>query len=188
VATVLSLILIILNIFSYERVGSKEAYKMGKISFFINRIANYFSVILLVLLTFLTVADVFGRYFLNKPIPGTLEITELVLSLIVFLAFGYAEHFNEHIVIDTLYELLPQVIKRFVYLFSMLLSFTVITLMGWQLYIFGERMQNGGYSTAILRIPLYPIVLLTSVGSICYALAMISNVATTIKKWRREKV
>jgi len=152
---------------------------MERVSFFINRVANYISIVAMMLLTLLTVADVFGRYLFNKPIPGTLEVTELALVIIVFLAVGYAEHYNDHIVIDTVYELLPKTIKNIVYLFSSVLTFVVIILMGWQLYVYSERMLAGGYNTAVL---------VAAFGSICYALAQFSNIVTFIGKgWGGKK-
>lgn len=158
---------------------------MGKLSFFINRIANNMSAVAMLLLTFVTVIDVAGRYFFNHPLPGTIEITELSLVVIVYLAFGFAEHHKEHVVIDTLYEMMPKLVKRIFYLLSGAMSFSVILLMAWQLYIYSGRMKAGNYHTGVLGIPYSPIVLVASIGTAFYAFAIISNIIEFYREKRR---
>ena len=49
------------------------------------------SSILLFVLVFLITLDVIGRYAFDSPIPGTFEVTEVLMVFIVFLAFAYTE-------------------------------------------------------------------------------------------------
>lgn len=56
----------------------------------------------------LTTADVFGRYFLARPIIGTVEISELLMIMIIYLALAYTEKTNTHISMD----LIPDMLKR----------------------------------------------------------------------------
>ena len=55
---------------------------------------------ILLLMMFLTVGDVLGRYFFAMPIPGTFEVTNFMLALIVFLTLGYTLVRKGHISID----------------------------------------------------------------------------------------
>jgi TRAP-type C4-dicarboxylate transport system permease small subunit len=157
---------------------------MEKLSHFINRIVNNISAIMILLLTAVTIIDVTGRFFLNKPLPGTIEVTELSLVLIVYFAFGYTEHYEEHVVIDTAYELMPKSVKRVLYMVAGLISFVIILLMAWQLYVYAGRMLVGRYETGVLKIPYYPVVVAAAIGSLCYALAILSNM---IKFYKRER-
>ncbi len=46
---------------------------------------------------FLITADVLGRYLFNAPIPGTLEVTEFLLCIIVFGGLTFLEIRGEHV-------------------------------------------------------------------------------------------
>jgi TRAP-type C4-dicarboxylate transport system permease small subunit len=159
---------------------------MEKISYHINRIMNNISAAMMVLLTVVTIIDITGRFFLNKPLPGTIEVTELSLVLIVYLAFGYTEHHEEHVIIDTAYELMPKKAKEVSYMVAGLISFVIILLMSWQLYVYAGRMMVGRYETGVLKIPYYPVVVAAAIGSLCYALAILSNMIKFHNSERKE--
>lgn len=158
---------------------------MEKISYHINRIMNNISVVMMLLLTAVTIIDVTGRFFLNKPLPGTIEVTELSLVLIVFLAFGFTEYYEEHIVIDTVYELMPKAVKKILYMVAGLISFAIILLMSWQLYVYAGRMLAGHYETGVLKIPYYPVVVAAAIGSLTYSMAILSNMIKFYKSERK---
>ncbi|MPW25594.1 TRAP transporter small permease subunit [Alkalibaculum sp. M08DMB] len=151
---------------------------MQKISMTINRIASYISATIMFILTIWTVLDVAGRYLLNKPVRGTYEITELALVLIVFFGLGYAQHRDDHVVIDLLYTKFPKKLRFIVYEFGIILSIVISILMTWRLYLYGIRMQSGNYVTSVLSIPLYPVVIFAVIGSICFLLSLISSLFT----------
>ncbi|MBF7097002.1 TRAP transporter small permease [Alkalibacter mobilis] len=151
---------------------------MEKISLKINRIASYISAVIMFILTIWTVMDVAGRYILNKPIRGTYEITELALVLIVFFGLGYAQHKDDHVVIDLLYTRFPRKMRFVIYELGVLLSIGVTALMTWRLYLYGVRMQSGNYTTSVLGIPLYPVVIFAVIGSICFLLSLIASLFT----------
>lgn len=148
---------------------------MERVSLFINRITHQLSAILIMALMGLTVMDVAGRFLFNRPIRGTFELTEFALVLIVFFALGYAQHNDDHVAIDLLYTRFPKVGQRVLDIFSALLSVTVISLMSWRLYVYSGRMLAGNYTTAVLRIPLHPLVLLAALGTIGFILALITS-------------
>jgi len=159
---------------------------MEKVSYFINRVINGVSAAVMLLLTFITIIDVTGRFLFNHPLPGIIEATELGLVPIVYLAFGYTEHHEEHVVIDAAYQVLPKALKNAMYLMAGLISVVTVLLMAWQLYVYAGRMLTGGYQSAVLRIPYYPVVLIASLGSLCYSLAIFSNMIKFYKNERRE--
>ncbi|MCR4429623.1 MAG: TRAP transporter small permease [Tepidanaerobacteraceae bacterium] len=159
---------------------------MEKISYYINCIINRISTIMMLLLTFITIIDITGRFVFNKPLPGTIEVTELSLVLIVYLTLGYTEHFDEHVVIDTAYKLMPKTVQFVLYMAAGLISFATVLLMAWQLYVYAGRMIAGDYQTGVLGIPYYPVVLAASFGSLCYSMAIVSNMIKFYKSERKE--
>lgn len=58
-------------------------------------------------------AEVFLRYIFNSPIPGHLEISELFVPVIVFLAIAYTQSHNGHVGMTLVVENLPPRTKHF---------------------------------------------------------------------------
>jgi TRAP-type transport system small permease protein len=141
----------------------------------INYYLQYISVVTMVGLMFLTVTDVFMRSFMNRPISGSYELTNLVLTFIVFFGIGYAQHFKEHVVIDVLYERLPLKGRRLISLLSSVIYLAITILICWVVYDYSRTLISTNASTAILKIPHWPVVMIASVGLIGYVLAIISD-------------
>ena len=62
-----------------------------------NKIFDYSAIasgIILLLLSILTFCDVFGRRFLNSPVTGTIELVEIGMALVAFLAMPRAFYLN----------------------------------------------------------------------------------------------
>lgn len=155
-----------------------------KISYAVNRFANGISGVVILLVMLMTVIDVLGRFLLNSPLPGTIEVVELALVVILFLAFGFTEESDMHVSIDTLYEIFPKSIQLVLYEIGGVISFITAALMGWQLYVYAVRMMTGGYISAVLSIPYGPVAFIAALGSLCYALAIFSNMIKMIKKYK----
>jgi TRAP-type C4-dicarboxylate transport system permease small subunit len=153
---------------------------MERVSLAINRFLAYAGSIALALLMFLTVADVIGRYFFNRPVPGTFELTEMSMVLIVFLALGLAQHHNEHISLDLLYNYFPSRLKKATDLIVDLFNLAIIAAVGWQLYDYSRRMLDGNYTTAVLQLPIHPFVLVALVGTAAYVFAIICDLGKSI--------
>src|SRR5687767_2671195 len=134
----------------------------------------------------LTVADVFGRYFLNRPAPGTFELTELFMVFIVFLALGLAQHHNEHISLDLAYNYFPSRLKKVTDLSVDVINLAVVIAMTWQLYNYCVRMLDGNYTTAVLQLPIYPFVIVALAGTAGYLLAILCDFAKPFRKIGRE--
>ena len=60
-------------------------------------VLNLFCVGLIMFLMLFAAAEIIGRYFFNAPIPGHLEIVELLMVGVVFLGLAYTQLQNGHI-------------------------------------------------------------------------------------------
>ena len=58
---------------------------------------NLVSVFIIMFLMFFATAEIIGRYVFNAPIPGHVEIVELIMAGIVFLGIAYTERVGGHI-------------------------------------------------------------------------------------------
>jgi TRAP-type C4-dicarboxylate transport system permease small subunit len=152
----------------------------------INRLFTHIASFALAVLMFLTVADVSGRYFLNRPVAGTFELTEMSMVLIVFLALGLAQHHNEHISLDLAYNHFSASLKKVADGIVAVVNLVVVAAITWQLYYYSVRMSEGNYTTAVLQIPLHPFVLMAVAGNACYVLAILYDFGKSILE-RKER-
>lgn len=59
----------------------------------------------------LTLFDVTGRKFLNNSIPGSLELTEILMVIVIFGALPLVSWRSEHVVFDSLDPFVPDWLK-----------------------------------------------------------------------------
>ena len=160
---------------------------MERVSLNINRFLTHLGSIALAVLMLLTVADVFGRYFLNRPAPGTFELTELFMVFIVFLALGLAQHHNEHISLDLAYNYFPSRLKKYTNVLIDVVNLTAMAAVTWQLYEYSRRMGEGNYTTAVLQLPIQPFVIVAVAGTAAYVLAILCDLIKSIGKFAENK-
>ena len=55
----------------------------------------------------LTVVDVTGRKFFSQSVPGSLELTEILMVIVIFGALPLVSWRGEHVVFDSLDHLIP---------------------------------------------------------------------------------
>lgn len=158
---------------------------MERFTLVINRFLTTIGSIGLASLMFLTVADVAGRYLLNRPVPGAFELTEMSMVLIVFLALGLAQHHREHIALDLAYNYFSTRLKKATDLTVDLINLVVVVAMTWQLYNYFVRMIDGNYTTAVLQLPIYPFVIVALAGAAAYVLAIVCDFGRSTKESRK---
>ena len=122
----------------------------------------------------LTVADVVLRALVNKPIPGVLEIVELLLACSFFLALPATFLRDEHIVVDIIDGVAPRrvpLLKRI----AAALAALALAVMAWQGWIVAGDALAFGDVTSYLSIPriVYWIPVLAGIiGAAAAALAV----------------
>lgn len=100
-----------------------------------------------------TTADVAGRFFLNRPLHGAFEATEVMMGLLIFLALPLTTRRREHITVTMFDHLLAEWVKRAAGLVFGLVCAGVCALLAWRLGLYGERLLRVGEVTLELRIP-----------------------------------
>ena len=136
---------------------------------FIHRISSWIRWIsmgtLLIMMIFVT-AGVIARYVLNKPIKGDLEIQELMMVLIIFLAFPYCQSEKGNVYVELLADRLKGISKEILHSFAYLIGLVIIALIVWQT---GLKAMQGLASiktnvTLSLYIPVSPFLLVADIG------------------------
>lgn len=106
----------------------------------------------------LTFFDVSGRKLLSQSIPGSLELTELLMVIVIFAGLPLVSERGEHVIFDSLDSVWPawlvKVQKAFVHVICATLMLALAYLM-WQ-----TAVQFAGYgeTTAQLKISKAPFI------------------------------
>lgn len=129
------------------------------------KVATGIAAAFLFMLMLLTCADVALRYLFNKPILGSFELTEFMMAIIVGLALAYCALMKGHVRVDLVISRLPeraQAVMEGLANFCFLFLFALIT---WRIIPRAQQMMEAGQLTAILRIPVFPFVLVVAAGT-----------------------
>lgn len=111
----------------------------------------------------ITFVDVFGRYFLNSPIDGSTEMIEVLLAVMVFMAFPLVSWKEENICVDLLDAYFPDRwvdLRQAVINLICAVSLVLVAMMNWKLA--GRSIEYEEVSE-ILEIPLGYVTYLISI-------------------------
>jgi TRAP-type C4-dicarboxylate transport system permease small subunit len=141
--------------------------------------ACFVGMFLAIPLMLLTVGDVVGRSFFNKPIPGTFELSEYMLAVIILLGAAYTQQVKGHVGVDFLtsrYSPRTQAVFQFV---TTIASLFIIAILVWYGYIEGlhEKAVSGQ-----LRIPQWPFKLLVAAGGLLLWLELVLDLISSALK------
>jgi TRAP-type C4-dicarboxylate transport system permease small subunit len=136
----------------------------------------------------LGVADVVGTKFFDWPVPGTLEVTESTMVLIVFGALAYAQERRGHIRVELLYGHAGPRGKSFMEAVTHIVAFAFFALLAWQGV--GELRYSWEIREATMgtvRFPLYPARFLLVLGLALLLLRLAIDIVEDLGRlWRGE--
>jgi TRAP-type transport system small permease protein len=140
--------------------------------------------VILFAMMLLTVADVVGRYFFNRPVQGTNEVTGLLLVLVAASALAYSQIKKGHIRVDLISsrlsprgQLVLDVIAYFFCLFGSALITWQTTLRGLT-YLHATR----GNLTETLAIPFSPFMLILALGFLLLSIVSLIDFIRSLVK------
>ena len=111
----------------------------------------------------LTLVDVLGRKLLSQSVPGSLELTEILMVVVIFAALPLVSLHGEHVVFDSLDALLPPWLRRVQQALVEGLCCAALAGLAWLMWDKAAAMASYGDTTAQLKLPLGPFVQLMSV-------------------------
>lgn len=138
----------------------------------------------LLLMVALTVADVFLRYVFNRPILGSIELTECMVVVLGCLGLAWCEVNNGHIRVNLLVPLLPGRMRAIVDSLTTLCSLFVYLIITWCCFRESYELKGIGQTTDILKLPVYPFYVVMAFGAAMLCLALFRS----LMKFMREAV
>ncbi len=154
-----------------------------------SRFLNGIAAISLIILMFLTCADValrailsFGRWLLAhnmlltlgnmivghvRPIVGTYELVGFLGAVVIGFSIPLTSWLRGHIYVDFFIFRFPQKTRNAFNIATRCLSIFLFLMIGWNLFKYGMDLQRTGEVSLTLQIPFYPIVF--GIGVCCFA-------------------
>lgn len=102
----------------------------------------------------LTFVDVAGRKLFSHSLPGSLELTEILMVGVIFAALPLVSLHAEHVVFDSLDPLLERWVRRAQGLLVEALCALILSGLGWLMWAKAGKLALSGDTTAQLHLPL----------------------------------
>ena len=106
----------------------------------------------------LTFFDVLGRKFLANSIPGSLELTELLMVVVIFGALPLVSRRGEHVEFDSLDPYLPGGVRRAQHVLVHLVAGAMLLGLTWIMWEAAAQFAASGETTAQIKIPKAPFI------------------------------
>lgn len=106
----------------------------------------------------LTFLDVGGRKLLSQSIPGSLELTELLMVVVIFAGLPLVSERDEHVLFDSLDTVWPVWFATAQRLVVNLFCAALMLGLAWLMWSLGSQFMANNDETAQLQIPKAPFV------------------------------
>jgi TRAP-type C4-dicarboxylate transport system permease small subunit len=112
----------------------------------------------------LTAADVFSRYFLNRPIASALELTEALMAVTIFAALPLVSARGGHITVDLFEMLLGPRVSLYLDATVQFICAAAIGVLAWRMLERAFQLMSYGETSAVLRYPIWPTAAIIALG------------------------
>ena len=129
--------------------------------------------LVLLFLALLTFADVFGRRFLNSPVTGTIELVEIGMAVVAFLAMPRAFFLNANVSADFINNLNLGKFKTYLVILKFTLMLIIMSLMAYATTITSYKFMNNQRVTLDLELYFYPFYFICAIAMWLSVIAII---------------
>ena len=161
-------------------------YRRAEKSFtWFSRILNYTGTGVLGLMMLLIVVDVLGRYLLNRPIKGSIELVEYFMIIVGSLGHAWCTLHGAHAKIDLVVMRFSSKVRLIIDINTHCLCLVIYILLVWQGFLEAWDMAflYEDVST-VLEIPVYPFYFLFTFGFLMLCLATIVRLVQMVKEMK----
>lgn len=140
----------------------------------ISRILNIVGGGFLMIMMFLTVANIIGRA-VYEPVLGTPEIVGYTLVIVVGFGLAYTAVLGGHVTVDLLVMRFSQRAQAVINSIMSLLGIGVFALIAWQSTMYGWKQSLLGEYAPVLKFPVPPLRYIFVFGCVVLCLALALN-------------
>jgi len=123
----------------------------------------------------LTAMDVTLRYVFSRPIPGSLELTEYMMAVLVAFGLAYTAVHKGHVSVELVISRFSPRVQAVINTITCFFSLGIFFIITWRSILYAENLRLGGFISSALHIPSYPFVYVVAFGSAILCLVFIYN-------------
>jgi TRAP-type C4-dicarboxylate transport system permease small subunit len=124
-----------------------------------------------ILVTFMIVVDITMRFFFNRPLPASWEISEVCMPFIIFLPFAYTLTIDSHVRVSIVKNIVPPKVQFWFEIFSNSISFVMCSMLTyWSWIHFWESFVINEEMLAAIQIPWWPGKMAMPIGMGMFAI------------------
>ena len=154
--------------------SAKSSQLADKIIRQISLVVGMAAVFFLIAMMLLTVAEVFLRYFFNRPILGCTEYIEYLMVFVGFLGLAWCASKEMHIKVDILVGRFPERVREILKTINALFVIAICILVIWRSLVESVDARLIHWTSTITYIPWYPFYYVIALGFILLLLVMIT--------------
>ena len=151
-----------------------------------SNILMYISGGLLLIMLFLGISDVTGRYVFNKAIVGTTEFFEVLMPGMVLLSLAYTQKVKAHITVDLFVSMFPARAQAVIGAAVTAWAIILFGLIGWQGIALIFTYYRSGRVITNTGIPMYIPRIIVPLGAVTICLVFIVDLLHYIRGIRRK--
>lgn len=133
----------------------------------------------------LTFCDVIGRYVFDAPIVGTVEVTELLMGMMVYLGVGLTTHARGHIRVDIVIDRLPPRVQGFLDVLTLAASIALVSAMCWHLWLKAGVTVEKNDLTQIWEWPVWPAAYVMAAASLLMVTSLVLQLGQAMRDLAR---
>lgn len=142
------------------------------------------AIVLFVLLLYVT-AEVTMRTLFNRPLPGHLETSQLLIAAAVFLGLSYAQARRGHVGMDLVIHRLPPKPALIVDVITLLLSFAAVAIIVWYSWEGAINSLLVGDVTPTAEVPTWWSKIAIPIGGGLLCIRFLVQIADNLDRLRR---
>jgi TRAP-type transport system small permease protein len=148
---------------------------LDRILYSVSRGLAVIGAVALVIMMLVTVVDVCGRYFFNKPVVGGWELTGLLLVWAAMFGIAYCQIEKSHIRVSFLLERFPRRMQNIIDSLAYLIGGVGFFLISWQSFVStkGLILAGDGGLSSTMHIVLWPFRGALAVGAAMAAIILL---------------
>jgi len=148
----------------------------------LNRLICAVGAVFLIPLMLLTTGEVIGRNLFDRPIAGTVELSEYLLAVFILLGVAYTQQVKGNVAVSILVSRLPFRGQMVLNVVSTLLSLFILALLAWQGLIVGLEEKT---VSDMLRVPQYPFRILVAMAAFFTCLELLIDLVEGVSRLLR---
>lgn len=151
---------------------------LGGLNLVLGAIEKWIIILCVLAMALLMSGHVVGNLLFQQGIPGTYEVTEMLIVMITFVGVGYAARHSRHISMTAIYDQLSGRLRKALLILLCLGTAALMFFFAYKSVDYVVTLQERGRTSAALGIPMWMVYLALPVG---FTLAGVQYLLTTAR-------